>query len=284
MDYEDIRRLVITALFSDDLLFDQLVLKGGNAMSLVHRLSSRVSLDLDFSLDKDFDDLPKVQARIERALAGRFASRGVVPFDVKLLPKPSIPDEDQELRWGGYELQFKLVDEERYRLFGSQPAKLRRESLVVGPKQLRTFTVDISKYEFTEGKARVDLDDYAIHVYTPAMIAVEKLRAICQQMEEYAPTRRTRRARARDFYDVFIIVTQTRFRFGAPETLELAKEIFAAKEVPLALIDKINHQREYHRPDWPNVVTSVAGELKEFDFYFDFVVHEIEPLHALWME
>jgi len=50
MNFEKIRRLTITALFSDDVLFEQLVLKGGNAMSLVLGISQRASLDLDFSL------------------------------------------------------------------------------------------------------------------------------------------------------------------------------------------------------------------------------------------
>jgi len=54
MNFEDIRKLTITALFGDDFLFDQLVLKGGNAMNLVLGISPRVSLDLDFSMASDF--------------------------------------------------------------------------------------------------------------------------------------------------------------------------------------------------------------------------------------
>lgn len=33
---EKIKRLAITAMFSDDELLDKLVLKGGNAMALIH--------------------------------------------------------------------------------------------------------------------------------------------------------------------------------------------------------------------------------------------------------
>jgi len=50
VDFDEIRRLTITALFSDDELYEQIVLKGGNAISLVYGYSSRVSLDLDFSI------------------------------------------------------------------------------------------------------------------------------------------------------------------------------------------------------------------------------------------
>jgi len=55
-------KLTIVALFSDDELFGQLVLKGGNALSLVYGLSSRSSLDLDFSIEKDFADLDDIAA------------------------------------------------------------------------------------------------------------------------------------------------------------------------------------------------------------------------------
>ena len=284
MNFEEIRKLTITALFSDDELFDQIVLKGGNAMTLVHKISLRTSLDLDFSLEKDFEDLQYIHTRMERALASRFATFGLVPFDVMLLPKPSTGNDESAPRWGGYQLEFKLIDEKRYRSFGTEKSHLRREALVTGPNQMRKFTVDFSKWEYTEGKVRADFDDYKIYVYTPAMIALEKVRAVCQQMEEYTPAGKTRRARARDFFDIHTIVTRTGFRFDSPLSLDLARLIFAAKEVPLALLGKIKDQREFHRADWPGVRSAVAEPLQEFDFYFDFVLREIEPLHSLWME
>ncbi len=43
MDFDEIRRVTITALFSDEVLFDHLVLKGGNALSLVYGLTERTS-------------------------------------------------------------------------------------------------------------------------------------------------------------------------------------------------------------------------------------------------
>ena len=74
MNFDDVRRYTITALFSDDVLFEQLALKGGNAMSLVHCISSRTSLDLDFSMDKDFENIDRIfKYEWKRALASRFA-------------------------------------------------------------------------------------------------------------------------------------------------------------------------------------------------------------------
>jgi hypothetical protein len=284
MDFETVRRLTITALFSDDVLFEQIVLKGGNAMTLVHGISSRTSLDLDFSLESDFEDLGEIQSRMERALASRFTPLGFVPFDVKLKPKPSSSKESRFPRWGGYRLEFKIVDEDRFQRLKSDLERLRREAMVVGPNQLKVFTVDLSKWEYTTGKTRTELDSYTIYVYTTEMIALEKVRAICQQMKEYEPTGRTKRPRARDFYDIHTVVTKAGFRFDTPGSADLMKEIFAAKDVPLSLIGKIASQREFHRADWPSVQTTTTGPLEEFDFYFDFVLKQLEPLHPLWME
>ena len=50
-----IKKLAVIAMFSDDELMGRLVLKGGNAIDLIYRLSSRASVDVDFSIENDFD-------------------------------------------------------------------------------------------------------------------------------------------------------------------------------------------------------------------------------------
>ena len=74
MNLNDIRRLAIVALFSDDKLTEKLVLKGGNALSLVYGVSSRTSLDLDFSMESDFEDLNEAREMLFRVLRDRFGS------------------------------------------------------------------------------------------------------------------------------------------------------------------------------------------------------------------
>lgn len=93
---------------------------------------------------------------------------------------------------------------------------MRREAVVVGPSQQRKFRVDISKHEYCASKAETELDQYTIYVYTPAVLTVEKLRAICQQMPEYKPMK-TPRPRARDFFDIHLIATQARVDLESEE-------------------------------------------------------------------
>ena len=64
MDFTRIRRVAITALFSDDMLMERFALKGGNALSLIYGFTMRSSLDLDLSMDRDFDDFEDARRRI----------------------------------------------------------------------------------------------------------------------------------------------------------------------------------------------------------------------------
>lgn len=281
LEFEEIRRITITALFADDELLDLLVLKGGNALTLVHRISTRTSLDLDFSMQHDFPNQKDAEQRIFRTLKDRFDSAGYVVFDEKLESKPNLHGtEDTKPWWGGYELRFKLISKEKYAELRSRPDKLRIDSLVTGKNEARTFKVDLSKNEYTDGKVQKELDHYTIYVYTPEMIVLEKLRAICQQMPEY-PHKGRGNPRARDFYDIHLVVTTLRIDLTTPENIEALKHIFTAKEVPLALLDNVVNTLEFHRPDWDDVKASVEGELKGFEFYFDFVVNQISCVKTL---
>ncbi len=60
--------------------------------------------------------------------------------------------------------------------------------------------------------------------------------------------------------------------------------IFAAKRVPVELIQKIPEYRDFHRPDFSSVRDTVKAdvELQDFDFYFDYVVEKLAALKALW--
>ena len=278
MDFATIRRTTIIALFADDELAGMLALKGGNALSLVHGITSRTSVDLDFSIAQDFPDFPRAKERIFRVLKDRFDSAGYVAFDEKLIPKPRIDGEDLMPWWGGYELSFKILPKDRYEELRLGPAaKLSSLATVTGPGSKRVFKVDLSKYEYIAGREEHELDHYSIYVYTPEMIVIEKLRAICQQMAEYTEPRLAS-ARARDFFDIHEAITKRAIDLTTPANLNLLRLIFEIKKVPLSLLSLIRNTREFHRPDWYSVD---AGQVESFDFYFDFVLAQIERLKTL---
>jgi hypothetical protein len=284
----EIRKLAIIALFSDDDLMDVFVLKGGNAINLIYELDYRASQDIDVSMCGDFEagELEAVQVKLERALHKTFNGRGYNVFDVCLEQRPVQLDENKKDFWGGYQLEFKIIEASKFDTYRADLAALRRRAVTVREDQKKTFKVDISKHEFCSVKEPRELEGHRIYVYTPVMLVYEKLRALCQQMEAYCaivPSHRPR-ARGRDFFDIYIFIEKRELLTALhdPANLDLLEKIFAAKKVPIKLLSLIREEAEFHRLDFQAVMATVAADydLKDFDFYFDYVVQLIESLKS----
>lgn len=275
-----IRRIILTAIGSDDLLAKLLILKGGNALEIAHHIGKRASLDLDFSMAGDFTDLADIRSRLFSALRDRLDSAGLLLFDEHLEKRP---EEEKRETWGGYRAEFKVISKEKAAALGHGVDAMRRDSERSGANESRKFTIDVSKYEYCGSKVVFEVDSFSLFVYPPEAIAVEKIRAICQQFPEYA-VRRHPAPRARDFYDIHALVIEAGVDFGSPDVQALAREVFSAKEVPFSLIPRIAEQRDFHRQGEAALKDSVSGPFKDFDFYFDFVVAESKKLKSLWEE
>jgi len=281
LQVDDVKRLVVIAMFSDDMLLERLVLKGGNALDLIHRISTRASMDIDFSMHGDFEkaEFAEVQKRVHRSLAQTFVEKGLEVFDFRMEEVPSGLTADIAEFWGGYSVEFKLIVRERRFELGDDLEALRRHAMKLGMRESTKFSIDISKFECVDQKVAQDLSGYRIFVYSPAMIVCEKLRAICQQMPEYGPVVKRNRsggARARDFVDIHALVTELSVD-ATSETQELLREIFRAKRVPLELLKRIGNYREFHRDDFVAVKDTVKPgvQLRSFDFYVDFTLEFI---------
>jgi hypothetical protein len=170
VDLADVRRLVIIAMFSDDVLFGKLVLKGGNAISLVYTYGARGSLDVDFSIEGEFEDTADAARRITRALTDRFDAAGFIVFDCIFGPRRLTPSADNA-RWVATEIQYKIIERDKHRRFNGELDAIRCNATMIGPLQQRVFTIDISKWEFCEGKTETKLEKFTIYVYTPSKVA-----------------------------------------------------------------------------------------------------------------
>ncbi|HKT13581.1 MAG TPA: nucleotidyl transferase AbiEii/AbiGii toxin family protein [Terriglobia bacterium] len=283
IDLATIRKMAIISVFSDDLLMETLVLKGGNAVDLIHGYGERSSIDIDFSMEADFENVDDAAKRLSRALRKTFDEAGFTLFDEEFTQKPNSRSNQSEDFWGGYEIKFKLLEHGKTNIISTDLDSAGRNALVVSPNQVRTFKMQISKFEYCKPKIRAELDGFQLYIYTPAMIVLEKVRALCQQMPEYKLIRH-KRPRARDFYDIYSIVSEGSLEIGTPEGLELARCIFEAKKVPLYFIPRIEEYRNFHKQDWGSVRDSVSGDLYEFDYYFDFVLAQVQHLKPLWVK
>jgi len=158
--------------------------------------------------------------------------------------------------------------------------------LLLGPIIRKSNYIQISKFEFCDNKKEHDIEGIRIYLYSPEMIVLEKLRAICQQIPEYRKfvKSQTQIARARDFVDIYYLIKKFKIKIDSKENIGLLKSIFRAKKVPLKLIGDIVNYSEYHRPDFDAVKGTVkAGvKLKEYDYYFDYIISQCEVLKPLW--
>ncbi len=281
---EQIKRLAVIAMFSDDELMDILVLKGGNALDIVYGIALRASIDLDFSISTEFkpNDISAIESKISKALTKTFRENGYRVFDMKFEERPEDADHRIPPFWGGYRFEFKIIDSAKFEELSGDRQALRVNSVDVGPGSLKTYRIEISKWEYCELKRRTEIEDYTIYVYTPEMIVIEKLRAICQQMPGYSKFigKSYRTARARDFLDIYTTIEHFEIDLTTKDNLQLLRDVFLAKHVTVDSITKINDYREYHRPDFAAVESTVKRDikLKDFDFYFDYVVNKCDVL------
>lgn len=271
-DPDDLRRIAITGVISDDQLAANLVLKGGNALRLVHGVSTRASLDLDFSMATDFASLDDAKRRLFHGLRERFDAVGLIVLDTKLTAKPPTPRPEDPM-WGGYEAELKLISRERFEEIRDNPQALAREALTIhGPGKSTKLTIDISKYEFVDDMELKEVNGFECRVYSLRLIVAEKLRALAQQMPEAFPPNR-RKARARDFFDIFTLCSGKEPTVLRSDFNEILAKTFAAKSVPLDLLGKFGGERALHEPDWPSVRDTSIGAGEEFDPYFNYVVN-----------
>ena len=282
----DLKFKILSALFSNDTLYQYLVLKGGNAISMIYQLITRASFDLDFSMSGDFPGGEKaLYQELVKALNEGMRDTEYTVFDCKLTEKPKNLTDEKASFWGGYECTFKLVRRDFYINNKSDIETLRRNAIMFGSKS--RFFIDISRHEYTESKEAFDIRDISLFAYTPAMLVCEKLRALCQQTEEYKNLVNTKTtARSRDFYDIYHLVKMLGINIATEENVFTLKAMFDSKRVPITLLKKIKDYRDFHEADFSSVIdTTLADvEVEEFDYYFEFVIDLIDSLEPFWNE
>lgn len=289
-ELEMVRRLAIIGLFSDDDLMDLFVLKGGNALEIAYKVHSRASMDIDVSLESDFEELgftiEEVETKIMKSMKGAFEDSDYIVFDFKMSKRPLKLAPELDKKWGGYAVEFKVIREEQAAKAGHELEKMRKTSLAVAGTK-KNMKIDISKYEYVSPATEAEIDDYIVRVYTPRMIVMEKLRAICQQLPEYqAIMRSSISPRPRDFYDIYVICTtmDEHLDLSEDENWEMLQNFFSIKEVPLSFLLQIEEQqtRDFHEQEFSSVRDTVhqKEELQDFDVYYNFVVQLIAPIKA----
>jgi predicted nucleotidyltransferase component of viral defense system len=274
-----IKRLTIIALASDDNLIESIVLKGGNAIDIAYmtkNIIGRASYDLDFSIAGDFKNFEDIKKRLEDTLKKTFSEHDYVVIDFNFSKKPEIVRDNTADFWGGYKAEFKVIESEKYKRNMNDIDTQRKMAVPLKPNHSPKFEIEFSKFEYVGNKKEINVDGYCIYVYTPEMIVFEKLRAICQQLPQYKNVIKSfsPRARARDFYDIHLISNSYKINPNTPENIELIKNVFDAKKVPLTYIKDIENNKSIHSDNWQSVKDTISQleKIEDFEFYFDYVL------------
>lgn len=100
----EIKKLILKSLFADDELMEIFVLKGGNALDIAYKMHNRSSMDMDVSMDKDFNDynleVESVKKKLEIAFEKIFINTDYTAFDFNIIIKPRNRDEGSNKTWG----------------------------------------------------------------------------------------------------------------------------------------------------------------------------------------
>jgi len=285
-DLERLKREVILALFADNFLRQHLVLKGGNLLDVVYGISTRPSRDIDLSISGEMPDCQDLRQLIEEALQRWFEPKMYVVVDVTIREEPRHLSEEFRSFWGGYKVEFKIIDSATYKDCGGDERKIRMVAMSMADGSKR-FPLDISKHEYVEEKVAELIDDITVYAYSPQMLVAEKVRAICQQMPEYASfVKSHRRMRGRDFLDIHTVAEYFSVGFSDSGFHRTVAKVFQAKRVALKLIARIAEEavREYHRPDFISLAPTIKPgfELQDYDFYYNYLVGKCKLLEPLW--
>ena len=278
MKIEEVITEVVVAIYGNPTLARLLILKGGSAMRMFDDQTSRISMDADFSIEKELTDADQAFREMENCLTARFATRGFDLIDFKAVKKPKkrrmgFPD-----WWGGWACEFKLVaSEHSTKTLQSQ----RRNAHIPDGANSPKIQIDLSEHEYCGKQRTKTVHGTKIRAYSREMLVLEKLRAICQQHPDY-PYRQQTRNRARDFYDICQLTIDTGDDF-VQRCQRHIERVFEAKLVPLWTLRSLWDDDAFideFRLGFDQVRDTVHGKLDAFDTYLEhirFLVMDICP-------
>ena len=268
LSFDEIIRECLVAIFKEDLLKNDLYLKGGQALRLGEHIDKRLSTDIDFSSKGELSD--NKQGFLHDALYSHFSNIGIHLFSYKISRRPRETKEGFPKWWSGFAIEFKLIDQEQMHL----PIEdMERQAIrPLGAQGSPKIEIDISPFEYCGSSESFLIRGVKVNRYSKALLILEKLRAICQQHPDYKF--RSQKKRSRDFYDISSLLDRTT---TIKETTDLFNEckkhlpaVFSSKEVPLEILDKVFDEDflKLQREDWELTKRTISAN-KDFDTYLE---------------
>ncbi len=267
---DDVVLKVLVAIYSNEILSEKLYLKGGQALRLTQNLRNRLSKDSDFSISEKIEDEQTFFTLFKEAIVNEFHSDGLFVIDFKFTRKPKVKPEGTPDFWGGWAIEFKIIDKTQITL-----SKERQSATAITPEgsESNRISIDISEMEYCESFEKIKIKSVEVRVYSQVLLVLEKLRAICQSHPSYK-YRSKKSNRARDFYDIEQIYSKVlekgKQEYFLDECQKHFKKVFDAKEVPLEILDKVLTESEFleiQKIGWQEVRSTVRNLKQDFEYY-----------------
>ncbi len=277
MKIDEALTLTIVGIYSSPAISHNLFLKGGSALRLFDDLTSRLSIDADFSTTENIKNEKEFFNTIKSSVGAKFLELQYDIIDFKWERRPRKKRQGTPDWWGGWACEFKLVS---FQHRGKSDEAMRRDALIPEGANSSKIIVEISEYEYCDDSRTKIIQGVTVHGYSRELLVLEKLRAICQQHPSYK--RRLSKNRARDFYDIYELTVNSDNNFTNRCSKHINK-VFEAKEVPLDILSSLWKDEAFvdeHRRGFDEVRDTVSGDVYDFDIYLEhlrFLVLEICP-------
>lgn len=267
---DEIITATLLAMFKDNIFDDKIYLKGGQALRIKEKLTSRFSADIDFSVPGAIQNPDDLFSKLKGALYAEFQSKGLHIFDFDYYKKPKVKKDGSPDFWSGWGMEFKLIQDSKKTLALDT---MRRQALLPEGCVSTKITIDVSEYEYCGSVEKLKIGSVEIATYSRALLLLEKIRAICQQHSSYEL--KGVDSRARDFYDIEKLWQKV---LKDKKHLTFIKEckihiphVFSSKNVPLELMDKIFEPDflEIQKSGWETVKSTVSERIDSFDYYVE---------------
>jgi len=276
MKIDEVLTHTIVGIYSSTAIAPTLFLKGGSAMRLFDNLTSRISIDADFSVVDGIKGEKKFFNAIKSCVGVEFRKLKYDVFDFKQVRRPKKRAAHSPDWWGGWACEFKLVS---FRYRGKEDSVKRRHALIPDGANSSKILIDISEHEYCGKKRAIIIQGVRVLGYSRELLVLEKMRAICQQHPDYVY--RSSKNRARDFYDIYELTANVEDSFALSCSRHI-KKVFGAKEVPLELLSSLWNESfiDEQRRGFNEVKDTVSGVIHDFGVYLEhlrFLIKEICP-------
>lgn len=280
---EEVIWKVLVAIYTNNLMTEKLFLKGGQALRFAEGIENRLSRDADFSLEETVSDEDNFFEVLENAISNEFMADDLYVFDFTKTRRPHIKESGSPDFKRGWAVTFKIIEKEKIHF---PLEKLRRESIIPEGSESPKIPIDISEKEYCGSIQKVKVKSIEIKVYSRALLALEKIRAICQSHPSYPhKNKKKSKARSRDLFDIERLYSKSlgedkSDEFVAEMKVHLEK-VFKAKDVSLDLLYiAINDEIfiEALREGWKEVKTTLVGKQQSFDYYMDTLISLVKRI------